>query len=357
MALYCLLFLTPLIVLPISYSSFELPKVVFAEIVIAGLFFFSVVGKGFTFKKSDPRLLKILASIVIISLVSLIMSPKNSFFGDAFRLQGVFFLWHMLGLTFISSLISTKKVPVIFPALTLAGLVLSAFILGVNQAQRTIGSLGEPNSLAGSAVFLLLLIWFRVKSYLLKGLALIAGLFLIYATGSRSAVIALSIAALFSLLVNLKLEIKRAFFICLIMAIFSLGLVFFDRGQLFENRLEIYKTAVMAGLKKPLFGWGFSNIQMALKETSYQMKNNVQYLTIDSAHNLFLDIWVQMGALGIILFSTLIIFSISGLINTDNPQPLLALFLVSLIPMLFNPLSVVNAIYFWWVIGQGFKKS
>jgi O-antigen ligase len=138
------------------------------------------------------------------------------------------------------------------------------------------------------------------------------------------------------------------------MILISLGLPFADKTEQMENRSLIWQTALTAGLNSPILGHGFGNIQSPLYQTAKKLNNPTQYLVVDSSHNFILDFWVQGGIVAVITLATLILLSFQGLIKHRRHLEITAL-LGILAALLFNPLSVVNLLAFWWLIGQGFE--
>lgn len=352
-----LLFVLPLVVFPLTPSFFETPKIILAEILIELLIFFSLVQSSKYLKKINSTFLLLIICIAALTLLHLfIFGPKETFFGNIFRLQGIFMLCHLLAFSFLSSCLAVSdKMKRWASAISLIMLLISIFVFGGNLSGRAVGSLGEPNALASSAIFLLTFSFFLHKNPLIKVLGVVETIAVIILSGSRSSLITFSILGLF-LLLQLKLSLKKAFLICLVFALLSLSLPILEGGGWFENRSEIWKTAFIAGFKSPLYGWGFGRIDKALQPTSRLLNNNVQYQFVDSAHNLFLDWWLQGGIIGLGLLVSIILICLSNLLKAGKKMEL-SLFLAAIIPLLFNPLSIISLIYFWYSIGQGFPTS
>ena len=136
----------------------------------------------------------------------------------------------------------------------------------------------------------------------------------------------------------------------------SLFLPFVEKSGWYENRAEVWHTALVAGTLSPIFGHGFGNTQSNLHQTSLILNNNIQYQIVDSSHNLVLDFWVQGGFLGVACLVLLLWGGVGGLIKHQAKLELTA-FLGIFTVMLFNPVSVVILVYFWWLISQGFDNS
>ena len=326
---------------------------IIAEILIDFLLLVNIL----KFKKIDFKhfisaqtiFLGIIFLLVIDQL--LIFHPKGAFFGNPFRLQGLFLLFHLLVFSFISrKLVIPKGNFIYFSALVY--LFLGTVILGFNENNRAFGTLGEPNALAATALFIWPFVYFKGgrKS---KIVSFLACLLVIFLSGSRAGLVGFIIEAIFiSLLKIPKLSIPKATLIGLTLILLALFLPFTESGGWFENRSQIWQTATVAGFQSPVIGHGFGNIQNPIHLAAIKLNNNVQYQVVDSAHNFLLDFWIQGGTVAVISMLLLIFLAISALVKAKRIIELTA-FLGLLTAMLFNPVSVVNLLAFWWLIGQG----
>ena len=105
-----LLFILPLIFFPFGTSPFETLKVILAEIGIEILLCLQI------FKRNSFYLnKKLLISIVLIILLStshlVFLRIQTAFFGNVFRLQGIFLLWHLLLFSILSTKIKITNIP------------------------------------------------------------------------------------------------------------------------------------------------------------------------------------------------------------------------------------------------------
>lgn len=354
---FILLFFLPLLVVPFS-SPFEAPKVILAEILIEVLTFsfFIRTSREVIIKIAKSPKVRLIFGLVILSLIHLIFfrSPIT-FFGNPFRLQGVFLLWHLLIFSVISSSIKLDQIPKFVYLISLLGLFLGTLIMGGNEAGRAVGTLGEPNALAGAAIFIWPFAWFyRIPSkFPIKWIYLLIVLVVIFLSGSRSGLLALAIQVIFLTLTSLRSTTKSTI-LCLILIALGFILPLVEGGGWFENRSQVWSTALISGLQNPIFGSGFGNMEYTLKQTSRLINNNIQYQYVDSSHNFLLDFWVGGGILGLILIISILYISLLGLTRSKN-RLLLCAFLGVLTVMSFNPVSVVTLLAFWFLIGQGFN--
>lgn len=352
-----LLFILYLIVIPIGISPFEAPKVVIAQIIIDLLLLVKLI----EFKKAHLKHLftsqtVFVGMLFILSLDQLFLFRDfQSFFGNPFRMQGPFLLWHLMIFSLISKGIKIDHIPKTLYYLSFVFLFLATMILGVNQNNRAFGSLGEPNALASTALFLFPFVLFRVERFTKIAVALTAFL-VIFLSGSRAGLIGFGLELIFVALINsLKVSTLKSVILTILLIAFALFLPFVEGGW-FENRGQIWQTAVSAGFESPFIGQGFGNIQNSIHQFATKLNNQVQYQVVDSSHNFLLDYWIQGGIVGIISILMLLTLSFQGLIRRKKIVELTA-FLGIVTAMLFNPVSVANLLAFWWLIGQGFARD
>lgn len=344
--IFLLILVLPFLVLPFGSSFFETPKVIVGEVLIELLLILSL-----TKIKLKTNLKIIILGLALLSLISFVVFkfPENFFWGNSYRLQGMFLFWHLLVILVISNIVYFK-IPKILYTLILSLLALETVLMGQNLSGRFIGPLGEPNSLAATALFFLSFTLVKDK-VIFKIIPLAAAIFIIYLSGSKSGLLGLGLILLNIFLVgSLHFSIFKSAIISLVVLILSLSLPFVEGGGWFENRSEIWQTAFFAGSYSPIFGNGFGNIQNSLHQTSIILNNNVQYQIIDSSHNILLDFWIQGGLIGLGLF----VFLLWLFFKNIKSVALLGAFLAVFTVAIFNPVSVVNLIELWWILGQSF---
>lgn len=357
-----LLFILPLLVFPFGISYFETPKVILAQVLIdllAVVWFLKTARINFkSFSKTQLVLSLALLALTILQLI--VFNPGQLLFGNVFRLQGIFLLWHLLIFSLISSTLKLPGKTSTLALFSLTALVVLALIFGQNLTGRAIGTLGEPNALAATAVFFFPFAFLKQKLPV-KILSFISAMLIIILSGSRSGLVAFILESIF-LLLSIKFTIKPALVFILILLFLSLTLPFLEARQRpnlpefrFENRAEVWQTAYQAGLKSPIFGHGFGNITKPLNTSSILLSSNIQYQFVDSSHNIFLDFWVQGGILGLGILVSLIVFSIKGLVKNSKILELAASVGV-LTALSFNPAGITTLLAFWYLLGQGFTK-
>lgn len=352
-----LLFVICLIVIPIGISPFEAPKVILSEIAIEILLLFQIT----RFKKIVSKHLNIYSLLVIILLILsidqiLLFHPVGAFFGNVFRMQGTFLFWHLLIFSIISKDIAIDQVKKIILPVSFICLLMGAIILGVDENKRAFGTLGEPNALSATALFFFPFLFLAYRR-ITKTLVFLSTLSIFLLSGSKAGFLAFVIQLGFIFLVRLlKFPISKAIIISIILICLSLFLPFAQNSDWFENRSLVWQTALEAGKASPIIGAGFGNIQYPIHQAALKLGNPVKYQVVDSSHNFLLDFWVQAGSVGIISILFLIGFALAGLKRQKRIVEIAALLGV-ITAMLFNPVSVVNLLAFWWLIGQGFSDG
>lgn len=353
--LFFLLFITPFIVADFGITQFEGPKVIVSEVLITFIFLhwlFSKNGKVTMAKK-----LIYLAIIALTIVDCIFLKTQTPLFGNVIRLQGIFLLWFMLIFSYLSANYHLPEIPwFLYIVILIAELLAMLLLLPINESGRYVGTMGEPNATAAFAIFIWPFAFFSIKKFdLLKKIGMIimflsvAGI--LFFTHSRSAMIAFGIQLIFILLQKTHLQKKLILFICLALILASYSLPFFE-NPLFENRAEIWKSALLANKNNVIIGNGFGNLENALHTSGKQLGLFIQYNYVDSAHNIFLDWWVQGGVVGVILLLGLVHLSLKTFF-VKNAHREMVLLLGLLTVLSFNPASVASLLAFWWLIGKG----
>lgn len=353
-----LLFFLPFVIFPFETSPYEKPKVIAAQAAIEAIaVLFFIKKRGFFFKKPKSLFQYSLILIFVLSTVNLAIKPTlETLFGNAIRLQGTFFLWHLLLLAFVVSKISLLAIPKVLPLSTLIFLTLTTLLMNSNIPDRFVGTFGEPNSLAAAALF----IWpfaFLKNTKSLKIAAFSLTVLLLYLTKSESAYLAFIIQIIL-LLPQVLPKIKQSSAFIFAPTIFVFGLVLpflaqnitidnrlLNQSVTFENRAEIWQTSTEAGLKNPILGHGFGNTL----DVIYEYSNK----PLDSAHNIFLDWWLQGGIIGFATFTFLAITSLKLLAAKKMYSHLISIAGI-LTALSFNPASAYTLVAIWFLIGQSF---
>lgn len=354
-----LLFFLPLVIFPFGASPFEIPKVIVAEFGIILLIVLTFLEEEAVVWRSISQTQILLSgTMLILTVIHLIfLRTSTTLMGNQFRLQGVYLLWLLLLFSILTSRLNKTRFPRWVYWLSIGLVTGSIFIFSTNEAGRLVGSLGEPNALAATGIFLWPWLFLGNQGSLVawwqKVVSLVLVSFIIFVSGSRSGLVALTIQLIaigFHQL--MKWPMQRVVLVCVSLLGLSLFLPAIERGGALENRTEVWRTAIAAGFEKPVFGYGFGNIEYALRSSAFKLSNNLRFQYVDSAHNLFLDWWVQGGVIGLGILVLFVAYSFKNFI-THSQMLNITLLLGLLTVISFNPVSVVTLVAFWWVIGQG----
>lgn len=358
-----LLFLLQFVFIPIGASFFEGSKVYVFELIVFLLVLLQLFSKnGFSFKDYKKSVLISIGMIGLVSLLHLFLhSTPTSFFGNQFRLQGTMLVWLLLAFLLLSSSIKfEEKIKKIF----IFGIIVIQFVctilfIGVG-ADRPVGTLGEPNALAATMIFIWPFLFFprpkNKKEWIIAILGMLLVASIIFLTGSRSGMIALGVqgAFLFSIYGFYGRILLPA--LIAIFLLFASYLTPFLSHDEYENRAEIWVSALHAGLTAPGIGVGFGNAEYALHESNSKLHNHLPGYYVDSSHNIFLDWFVQSGIVGLSCLVLLLWQTFRTFIEKEQTRNLVLL-LGLLTALSFNPASIVGLVGLWWLIGQGVSQS
>lgn len=350
--IYLLLFGLPLIYFPLSGNPFEPPKVIVGEFLTVLLLLITVWNNDHHISKLNKGALSAILIIFFLSLIPLLVTQTDTgVFGNKFRLQGTILLWHLLAFSIVSSTVKFQNIQK-GVAVTFSVLAILTMTMPLNAAKRAIGTLGEPNALAAVFIFLVPFLLFFKEKWIRYSFIGIMGVML-FLTGSRSATIAFGIQlfALF-LIEKYKFSHLKVTLISIVIIVLSYSLPFFEIDRVFENRVQVWNTAIHTAIKRPIFGYGFGNAEIGIKASAEDLQNTIQYQYVDSAHNILLDWFIQGGiiGLGLLLFLLSNHFK-SAIYQKDTRQILCSIGLLTCLS--FNPLSSVSLFALWWIIGQG----
>jgi O-antigen ligase len=259
-----------------------------------------------------------------------------------------------------------------------------ASIVGIFQFYSSrhyaISTFGNPNFFAGHIIMVLCLSFSNVLNWdflkkekysnffkLLDILCLLFGLWALGVSMSRAALMALIVGISFVWYVNFKEEktfIKYAFiFLCFLILAF-----------LFPKIIQLYKTNIRnylwAGtwrmiLKKPVFGWGLGNFIFFypyFRVREYFLQPESTPVT-NHPHNEYLEIWAELGIIGLLLFLFFIFSVIIVALKNKNSKPFLPGIIGGIISVLCDNIFSTNlrnpstSMYFWFLLGLTFKYT
>ncbi len=372
--------LVPLIVDQGTIFPFIFPKIIFFRIIVdiaVVLFLWLCWQKKnyrLTLRWPDIFLLAFVLWAVVSSLWG--VDLQYSFWTGQERMSGLVSLFHFVAyLYLLVNVFSAKDWLYFFRGILLVGLIIffkSVSELGGNN-YRASGSLGNPIYLGE---YFLYLFWFagllffinknKIERWILAFFSIL-GIVGIFISGSRGPLLSLALALALYLLWHIfhikKLSVKLSlgFVGVSIVTVIALGILAPQVGFIkntpilnnlseikslsgsLTNRLIVSGIAWQSALERP-FGWGWENFP-----TAFSIHYNPELLkrgwgdsNFDSSHNLYLDILVGAGFVGLLLwlaFFAFIIFYIGRLYKKSesekNKYILLLAFVISILTQFF----------------------
>ncbi len=249
--------------------------------------------------------------IGLVTTLSWIINDVSSqgLFGLIYRYQGLITIWSLIELYFIAKIIinwpkSKKLIIYILRLLTVFYLLISKNIMG------------NPNFLGA---YISILSTFLIHPKINEIESKTESALIIWQTGSRSA----ALAWIFNFLIRLQ---KKWIILGVILAIIIVFI--FPKKQIssFDNRLIIWDKTWQMVVKKPLFGWGIENYEIGFKSVLIDSDFDLKNIRVDRSHNLFLDILVNSGLFGLVVWIYLIFLLFKN--ARDFKYPLLSFLIV-----------------------------
>lgn len=356
---FIILFGLTWVVWPFSISPFELPKVwlFLLLVMILVVYQFIKVAKEWpkiSIFQTIPRW-KWVAFLGVLGICYVHLFAGGGGWGNQYRPQGELIYLALAGwFLFSEKLNLSLKTWGNLGLFSLVGLAMSAVLIGPREGWRFVGFFGEPNSLAAASLFYLGLTMY-LSGYR-RWIGVLLATSLVLASGSRGGVYGLILMMFFWIGWKWRwwrwsmLGISIVGFVLLTILVLRVGDLTLEKPGVYqENRAEIWKVSWEIGVQNPLFGVGFENFEKAFKDRTAETNKEVQFLTVDSAHNIWLQWWASGGLLGVFLLTWLVVRSGWEYWNTDR-----TVWFISLIGLLavqfFTPVSIGVLAYFWWIL-------
>ena len=298
---------------------YEGPKVLFYLVGTIVVIIYLLLCK----KQELGKLIKLPDFLFIIWLIVLSVSsflgvhPVESFIGGSYRHQGViFFLGLLIIMKFVELLpVKSKQLLLLgfIPIICLESLLVIAqklfnFDLLNN---RPMGTFGEPNAVAGFLVVGIYLALKAIKKVRLNKIILpfiVLAFAAIVVTGSRTALL----ASLFVFLGMTRPGLVKpiVIFTAIVFAFIILknGLLV-RNDSLYENRIVFWQMAVEGIKQRPLLGYGAESGEYFYNQAFAKAEMPLYQLIVDRSHNLFLDVMLWSGIVGLIVFLMWLIVS------------------------------------------------
>jgi O-antigen ligase len=322
MILNVLISIIPLIVIS---SSFEIIKV-FAFLLLGILLVFYLI---FNYPKviiarKDYYYLLWLVTLLVSGLLG--EDPKASILGGSYRHQGfVFFFCLYLLIKYVQTLTEQQNTT-LYKYVGIIVLIESLLVIFGFK----LGTIGEINAVAG---FLAIGFYFVKLAFpkLLLSFPVVA----IITNFSKSGIFAL-----------LPYVLKKVSIVWIVVAVISIFIFKpVNTTSLFESRGVIWNYAVEIINDNPLMGYGAESNERLFDQKFLEDNIILTDLMIDRAHNLFLDITIWSGLIGLFFFATFLLESFKS-VGYEKRQVLLSFLIYSM----FQPLSIVHWILFALVV-------
>ncbi len=319
---------------------FEEPKIIW---FLTGGFLLSlfwvwrvlILKKSFVFSRPDYLFLLWILILFISGLLG--VNPTGAILGGSYRHQGWLFfltLW-LTGKTLELLSVSSKN---LFKKGLTAAVILQAVIVifqvvfGKTYLGKPLGTLGEANAVAG---------YLAISSvYALGFWPIIFPAILL--TGSRTGIV--------SYLVLFFFNWKKKFLVLGMIAI-SILVIFSVFKQktfsIFENRPLYWQMALSFIKEKPILGWGAESQELLYNREFAKREIFLTTTVVDRTHNLFLDVTVWTGTVGMLVFFGWL--GLNGYLMKKNSKEFFA-FCGWLLFSMLQPLGVVHWLLLLYVL-------
>ena len=354
---------------------FEVPKVIFflwftriLVVIFAASFFI----RRTVWKINLKLLIPILLFAGWATISSILGSDiSKSFAGNYFRRDGLITLYELMGFSLLVSYFWREKYKKLISKTFFVSLFLLSALALFEILYRKFGlgsaaTFGNPVFLAGYLVCgLPFYFYFLQNIKLAKIWKLILYLFPIFTVILTKTSGAIAVMAVYlGIEMAHKVNKKYRLFILLsgiVVSVAIFGFWYKDfRKEKFmspQGRDRIYHRVFVGALKKPIFGWGWANVDHAF-ESNYWPLKVYHDIYVDKAHSTFLEITATTGFPGILIYFYLLFIFLKELINkykkTENKLwnfTLLSAASIYLIHSQTNVISIAEEIVFWLILG------
>lgn len=338
------------------YGAYEGPKVFW---LWGGGFFLTIFwiiqllrGKQFLFSGS----ILIYTLWIVVLFVSSVFGihPISSLIGGSYRHQGILFFFtlfllyqtkEILPILWKKRLITWISIPVIIESSIVIAEKLYRF------SSRPLGTIGEPNAIAGFLAFGLyfvygnkkLNIWIRWGICLLVIIAIIC-------TGSRTGIVSAFIVLSGSIYTFWKTVTRQKYTYIIGSSIVLLGIFTgFFVWQInttrpysqYENRLLYRNLALQEIIKNPIIGYGAESGEQVFGNAYSAQNIRIFDTMVDRSHNIFLDVLLWSGFVGLSVF-VYWIWSIGKRLIMTKDFVRFAAFIAWFIFASFQPVGVIH---------------
>lgn len=404
--LYSVVFFVPILFCPLTYSSFELPKITFIRLLTLVMILFVVLKVIFTkeiaIKKTiiDIPVLFFLFSVFLSTIFS--TNKLNSIFGYYGFFEGLFTALNYILIYFIfTRTIKTKKqINTVVSLIISSGVIVATYGLfqyfgfeivaswKETTAQRIISSLGSPMLLGSFLCVIIPFVVFRIFTrdgyikilYFILFSVVFSCMLLTFTRGAYLAFV----LSMFVIFLNRKLFIFKKEIAIISTIVVFLFIIFCKEKIIISNeeitlaqrsnpftifksqsvkiRSEIWKDGLKIIAKRPVTGWGldsFSDAYNVIGSKKLPSLTGLSLASPEKAHNEVLQISSTVGLFGLFSYLFVIIcffVLLINLISKDKSYFSVAI-LSSFVAYFIQAQSSYNtssvALYFWCMIGLG----
>lgn len=222
-----------------------------------------------------------------------------------------------------------------FAALIQSIILLAQIVAGQVYFLRPLGTVGDANQAAG----LIILGLYFVTEYL-PGVFAVFPALAILLTWSKSGIISILVfSGAFFGKMNKKISAIFIFGLLTLFVIFSVSTS--QTSSKFEDRKVIWPKSLEIVLQSPVVGHGLGITDKLFSESFKTTGTPIESLRIDSAHNIFLDVAIWSGGVGVFVF----LYYIYSIFKTlENRKRIAALAFLAFAT--FQPLSVSHWLWF-----------
>jgi O-antigen ligase len=339
---------------------YEGPKVIY---FYAGSFFIFLFWIIRFLKYKKPMVISKTDFLFLTWLLLLFISgtfgvhPFESLVGGSYRHQGVIFflaLWVVAKTVQILPGPRREWLSKMFKVVVISESILVIWqkISGNVYFGNSLGTMGEANAIAGFLAAGVIIA--NVRSFLEFGVVLIA----VSLTGSKIGLFSFVLASTPFLAEKLGRKYKpviliTALFSSLVLSGFVLGpkarYFFMPVRQLWrlaqEDRVLIWRLAGEKIRQRWVLGWGAESSEVVFENAYREAGMPLLGIMVDRAHNLFLDILIWSGTVGLVVFLGWL-----GSVFRNLPWKKKMGFLALLAYAMFQPLSIVHWLLFFLII-------
>lgn len=384
----------PFVYWPQALVPYEIPRVIFFVWwvrVLAVLLLAGSLTRQLRFNRIDRMLVMLVLGYAVFAMVASIMGLDvyKSVVGNFYRADGLVTLFHLIAFGLIVGLVEVKAFEEKFSwVVSITTVMLSCWVVVYAFLYNWLGkesvsiwggpigvSFGQPNFLAGYLLATLPVVAYRwQKSNDVWSRFWIFGMVLVqvalYATQARAAMIGIGIFWLgFLYLSRIRRVSLKVILIGLFIWVAGMGFWGWYESQSalqasFESRWRIVNKLWLGILERPWLGYGVANIDYAFDAQSWPVIV-MHDVKVDKAHNVFLEVLVASGIVGLVVFLMMCLrfgLRIIQSINREDKWDITWFKTLLLVTCMYffhaqtNVTSIAQEVMWWSVVGMVMKK-